>query len=105
MHGIHGRGQSGPGDQESWKNSRKVFEEDHLRRVTRTQLLEREASDHTQVSLTENIIFSNLILLFNRDVKPSNILVNSQGEIKICDFGVSGQLMTPWQIVLWEQGI
>ena len=29
----------------------------------------------------------------SRDVKPSNILVNSQGEIKICDFGVSGQLI------------
>jgi mitogen-activated protein kinase kinase len=28
-----------------------------------------------------------------RDVKPSNILVNSRGEIKICDFGVSGQLI------------
>ena len=30
---------------------------------------------------------------FYRDVKPSNILVNSAGEIKICDFGVSGQLI------------
>jgi len=27
------------------------------------------------------------------DVKPSNVLVNSRGEIKICDFGVSGQLI------------
>lgn len=31
--------------------------------------------------------------IIHRDVKPSNILVNSSGEIKICDFGVSGQLI------------
>ena len=27
------------------------------------------------------------------DVKPSNVLLNSAGEIKICDFGVSGELI------------
>ena len=27
------------------------------------------------------------------DVKPSNVLVNSLGEIKLCDFGVSGELI------------
>lgn len=27
------------------------------------------------------------------DIKPSNILANSKGQIKICDFGVSGELI------------
>lgn len=31
--------------------------------------------------------------IMHRDVKPCNILVNSSGEIKLCDFGVSGQLI------------
>jgi hypothetical protein len=26
------------------------------------------------------------------DVKPTNVLVNKRGDIKLCDFGVSGQL-------------
>lgn len=31
--------------------------------------------------------------IIHRDVKPTNILVNSRGEIKLCDFGVSGNLV------------
>ena len=29
----------------------------------------------------------------HRDIKPSNILVNGRGEIKLCDFGISGRLV------------
>jgi mitogen-activated protein kinase kinase len=31
--------------------------------------------------------------IIHRDVKPTNILVNTRGEIKLCDFGVSGNLV------------
>ncbi|EPX74249.1 STE/STE7 protein kinase Wis1 [Schizosaccharomyces octosporus yFS286] len=31
--------------------------------------------------------------IIHRDVKPTNVLVNSSGQIKLCDFGVSGNLV------------
>lgn len=31
--------------------------------------------------------------IIHRDVKPTNILVNSLGKVKLCDFGVSGNLV------------
>merc|ERR1719419_1410927 len=31
--------------------------------------------------------------VIHRDVKPSNILINRSGEVKMCDFGVSGYLV------------
>lgn len=31
--------------------------------------------------------------VIHRDVKPSNILINRNGDVKMCDFGISGYLV------------
>uniref|UniRef100_A0A1I7XYV6 mitogen-activated protein kinase kinase n=1 Tax=Steinernema glaseri TaxID=37863 RepID=A0A1I7XYV6_9BILA len=47
----------------------------------------------TALSVIEGLNFmKEEINLIHRDVKPSNILLNKQGCIKICDYGISGVL-------------
>ncbi|GJN90943.1 hypothetical protein Rhopal_003957-T1 [Rhodotorula paludigena] len=53
--------------------------EDVLARITR--------------SMVEGLRFlKDELKIMHRDVKPTNALVNMKGEVKLCDFGVSGQL-------------
>jgi len=45
------------------------------------------------LSVVEGLNFmKETMSLIHRDVKPSNILLNRQGDVKICDFGISGHL-------------
>lgn len=39
------------------------------------------------------IILTIITIINFRDVKPSNILINRKGDVKICDFGISGYLV------------
>lgn len=35
----------------------------------------------------------NELQVIHRDVKPNNILINKTGDVKLCDFGISGKLV------------
>ncbi|KAH6568030.1 hypothetical protein BASA62_005707 [Batrachochytrium salamandrivorans] len=46
------------------------------------------------LAVIEGLYFlKSTLSIIHRDVKPTNILVNTLGHIKLCDFGVSGQLI------------
>jgi mitogen-activated protein kinase kinase len=45
-------------------------------------------------SIVSGLVFlKEKLSIIHRDVKPSNILVNTKGIVKLCDFGVSGKLI------------
>ena len=47
----------------------------------------------TLATLKALVYLKDQLKIIHRDVKPSNILSDRRGNIKLCDFGISGQLV------------
>eukprot|EP00043_Microstomoeca_roanoka_P007882 m.76188 g.76188 ORF g.76188 m.76188 type:complete len:396 (-) comp14013_c5_seq3:108-1295(-) len=60
----------------------------------RTGRIEEMALVHICKKVLNGLIYLEEEKIIHRDLKPANILVNTDGEVKLCDFGVSKKLLT-----------
>mmetsp|Transcript_44269 Transcript_44269/g.111544 ORF Transcript_44269/g.111544 Transcript_44269/m.111544 type:complete len:592 (-) Transcript_44269:101-1876(-) len=66
-----------------------LLEHDLLTRIAERRVNVTEAHHFLQ-QLLNGVAFMHAHNIFHRDIKSSNLLIGSRGELKICDFGTAG---------------
>ena len=67
------------------------IEGDDLAKRIRERPMEPEASAAMMIKIAQAVGYANAQGVINRDLKPSNVLLDQAGEPKVTDFGVAKQ--------------
>jgi serine/threonine protein kinase len=76
---------------------------DLLTYVRKRRKLKEEVAKHLFRQIVDGLRYCHSRGILHRDIKLDNILLTSEGDIKICDFGVS-KLVKPGQILKEQCG-
>lgn len=71
---------------------------DLLTYVRRRRKLKEDVAKHMFKQICDGLRYCHSKNILHRDIKLDNILLTSEGDIKICDFGVS-KLVKPSEIM------
>lgn len=71
---------------------------DLLTYVRRRRKLKEDLAKHVFRQLIQGLMYVNSKRVLHRDIKLDNILLTSEGDVKICDFGVSKLVQSKNQI-------
>lgn len=88
--------------------------ETDLHAVIRAGILEEVHKQYVIYQLLKSLYFMHTAEIIHRDVKPSNMLLNSDCHVKVCDFGLcrsvsemasaSAPVLTDYVATRWYRG-